>query len=354
MNEAERVAKELTASLLQRGAFADIGPSTALQPATTRGLVPAIADQVVEIAGIVVRGVGASDYDVDGERRPTCYVYVTHGIRRAKALERKVRDVQIRVRKIGRIQVRPELAAATIATGHSFRHGTRIACGSSIGLAGEGTAGTLGAIVAKSDGTHYCLSNNHVFGGCNHTPKGQPILAPSTIDVQPGSPPVVQFALFESLVELRSGDVNYVPTQKIDAAIASISDVNLVTSKQGSFYDTPASVRDPNLGERVKKVGRTTELTHGIVESRIPSLVPLPYKSRMFSAVVNYAEVWMVRKEGGEPFALPGDSGSLVVSAKGDASVGLLFAATLDGEYGIVSAIPEVLKHFSARLVTGL
>jgi hypothetical protein len=155
-------------------------------------------------------------------------------------------------------------------------------------------------------------------------------------------------------VELRSGDVNYVPTQKIDAAIASISDVNLVTSKQGSFYDTPASVRDPNLGERVKKVGRTTELTHGIVESRIPSLVPLPYKSRMFSAVVNYAEVWMVRKEGGEPFALPGDSGSLVVSAKGDASVGLLFAATLDGEYGIVSAIPEVLKHFSARLVTGL
>jgi hypothetical protein len=84
----------------------------------------------------------------------------------------------------------------------------------------------------------------------------------------------------------------------------------------------------------VKKFGRTTGFTQGIVEALINTPTAIPYKARLFSATVWVQEVWTVRATGGTAFALPGDSRSLVVTEDGTAAVGLVFAAGGAGDYG--------------------
>ncbi len=86
------------------------------------------------------------------------------------------------------------------------------------------------------------------------------------------------------------------------------------------------------------------------------NLVPwiLPYKTGKFSATVWFTDTWTVRADGADPFALPGDSGSLVVSEDGTSVVGLLFAVNNRGQYGIIMPIDQVLAAFGgATLVSG-
>ena len=99
---------------------------------------------------------------------------------------------------------------------------------------------------------------------------------------------------------------------------------------------------------RVKKVGRTTGLTFGTIEAHIVAPFPLPYKCKHFSAVVWFQGAWTVRADGAAPFALPGDSGSLVVTEDGASAVGLVFAASqgATGHYGILIPIDHVLNMF--------
>jgi hypothetical protein len=103
---------------------------------------------------------------------------------------------------------------------------------------------------------------------------------------------------------------------------------------------------------RVKKFGRTTGLTVGTVEA-VFTLAPVPYKSRYFSAMVYFDAVWTVLGEDGTSFALPGDSGSLVVTEDEKASVGLVFAAA-SGGYGIIVPMSHIVTCFGGlRLVHG-
>ena len=45
-----------------------------------------------------------------------------------------------------------------------------------------------------------------------------------------------------------------------------------------------------------------------------------------------------------DPFALPGDSGSLIVSEDANSAIGLLFALNNKGEYGIFVLIEDLLR----------
>ncbi|MDD5035215.1 MAG: hypothetical protein PHE55_10685 [Methylococcaceae bacterium] len=143
----------------------------------------------------------------------------------------------------------------------------------------------------------------------------------------------------------------------LDAAVASIANENTVTSWQGDEiegYDTPSAVVGLKSGLRVKKTGRTSALTVGIVEAFVPTPWILPYKSTKFSAVVWFKDTWTVRSADADPFALPGDSGSLVVAEDGSGAVGLLFAANSKGDYGIIVPIQEVLNACgNLQLVSG-
>ena len=141
---------------------------------------------------------------------------------------------------------------------------------------------------------------------------------------------------------------------RLDAAIAEAVDEDQLSSWQGdelSGYDTPSSTVDPSFDLRVKKVGRTTGATVGVCEAFVPTPWILPYKSGKFSATVWFSDTWTVRSDSPDPFALPGDSGSLVVTEDGLSTVGLLFAVNNKGEYGIIIPINSVLQEFGGAVL---
>lgn len=142
----------------------------------------------------------------------------------------------------------------------------------------------------------------------------------------------------------------------LDAAIASLDDPAIVSSWQGddAGYDTPGQTAAPFSGMKVKKIGRTTALTEGTVEAFVPTPWVLPYKFTKFNAVVWFSDTWTVKSDDQDPFALPGDSGSLIVTSDGASAVGLLFAVNNRGEYGIFMPIDQVLAAFgNLHLLSG-
>ncbi len=295
-------------------------------------------------AGLSVQGVGCD------ESNDRVYVYVTKGAKKAlDAISLNSEDIPVKVVNIGKTITRPESASSTIHRGNVFVKNNRIACGSSCQPTGEMYTGTFGAITTK-DGSLFALSNNHVFSACNHIPKGQPIMSPSNMDCGPNIIAPREIARHSGLIELRSGAPEFVPTTSIDAAYAEITP-EAVSSWQGGDdgYDTPASTTRLSVGMSVKKVGRTTGLTHGIVESVVPDYLSIPYQCKKFTATVWFQNIWMV-KAVGDLFALCGDSGSLVVTEDGMTTVGLLFAATKKGDYGYVIPIDSILESLQMQL----
>lgn len=352
-SQMARTAEQLAAEFLKNGSFEAVG--SPLDSRTVATIWPASAEAGMNIAeyglaGLSVQAVGhASGADEDA-----VYVYVTRGSKAALARLSGERDnVNIRVVNLGKLVNRPEAVAAAGAKGHAYERDSRIACGSSCAPAGESYSGTFGALVT-SDGALMALSNNHVFAACNHVAVGQPILAPSAADASPDMPAPRQLCRHSKIAELRSGTPVLVPPMRLDAAVAVVPDDSVVSSWQGDEcdgYDTPTHVVDPVPGLGVKKFGRTSGLTHGVVEAHISTLMWLPYKNRHFSSTVWFTDVWTVKPAQGEHFALPGDSGSLVVSDDERSAVGLIFAAASKGEYGIMVPISTVLSELSLTLV---
>jgi endonuclease G, mitochondrial len=126
------------------------------------------------------------------------------------------------------------------------------------------TAGTAGCVVYDVDtGTPYVLSNWHVLNGPCGKP-GDPIVQPGTYDDNRISQNVVG-----RLVRSYLGVAG-------DCAIASIEQRRLVPE----IFDLKVAVArigEPDLGDRVVKSGRTTDVTYGIVK-RIHVTVAIDYE----------------------------------------------------------------------------
>ena len=258
---------------------------------------------------------------------------------------------------MGMVTVRPDAAASATNHGHLFERNARIACGSSCAPTSENCSGTLGALVRRTGSRQiYLLSNNHVFSGCNHVPKDQPILAPSNADGSPTMRAPGEIGRHDLIHELRSGSPNFISPCEADLALARATNEEIITSWQGddaNGYDTPAAIASPASQMRVKKFGRTTGLTSGLVEARITAPTPVNYNARHFKGVVWFSNVWTVLGIGG-PFALQGDSGSLVVAEDGTKAVGLVFAASNSGDYGWIVPMPTVAASFDGlQFVSG-
>ena len=353
---ARVVAEQLAGEFLKGGNYE--APGAAMDAHTLASILPAAAAAgafphfaETGFAGLAVQAVGYTA----GAAEESVIVYVTRGSKRSlDKLSTNASGVPIRAVQLGKLIVKPEMAATAAARGKVYERNGRIACGSSCAPAGENYAGTFGAL-AQRDGELMILSNNHVFAACNHVPVGQPILAPSAMDARPELPAPRELCRHADIVELRSGTPTLVPLTRCDAAVARVPDGNLVSSWQGddhSGYDTPVTPIAPQADLRVKKVGRTTGLTSGVVEALITSPWPLPYKNRNFAATVWFTDIWTIRAEDSGPFALPGDSGSLVVTEGGDAAVGLLFATSSKGETGFIAPIATVLQELNLNLTS--
>ena len=354
-SKARLLAIQLASDFLRKGNFESVGSPMSeraierIMPAATNIESPYY--EAYGLSGLAIQSVGYAH----GADEESVNVYVTRGSRRSlNEIPQEIDGVKVRAVNLGRPTVKPEASAATRTRGIVYDYHGKIACGSSCAPAGENYAGTFGALVSRN-GAMMALSNNHVFAACNHVLVGQPILAPSAIDARPGIPAPRQFCQHAEIIELRSGTPTLVPLVRSDAAIGVITDANLVSSWQGDSvggYDTPAQIAEPVAGMPVKKFGRTTGLTYGIIESLIPTPMALPYKSRHFVATVWFENIWTVRvHESSDAFALPGDSGSLVVAEDNSYAIGLLFASTNKGDYGFIAPIGTVLADLDLSLV---
>lgn len=348
---ADNVAKTLAAKFLENGNYEALGAS--LSDRSVREFASAAATRAIDqtfyeedgFAGLSVQSVGWTR----GAEEERVVIYVTKGSQRSlKQLPEDVDGIKVDARVMGRLRVTTRPAMASGYGSHFYLRGDRIACGSSVAPSGEDYAGTLGAFASGSQG-RVAISNNHVFAACNHTPVGMPILSPASMDARPDRASPREVCRFKDMCELRSGVPALVPPGTLDAAIGSVNDQAMISSWQGDEadgYDTPATTIEPSAGMRVKKFGRTTGLTEGTIEAFLPTPWVLPYKSTRFNSQVWLQDSWTVRGDDGDPFALGGDSGSLIVTEDGQNAVGLLFAVNSRGLYGIFCPIDAVLAHF--------
>lgn len=209
------------------------------------------------------------------------------------------------------------------------------------------TAGTLGCLV-KIKGKIHILSNNHVLANSNEGAVGDFILQPGTYDggrhdesTHPGQTcknPDHCIAVLKKYIPIDfSGKRN-----TVDAGVALPFDKNLVRPEILNIGRVKGIVK-AERNSFVKKSGRTTQLTHGVITDTHGSFW-INYDAHR----ALFVDQIVVRGLGTKPFSDGGDSGSLVVDDKNRA-VGLLFAGSPTTT--IVNKIENVLKALKAKIV---
>lgn len=105
-------------------------------------------------------------------------------------------------------------------------------------------------------------------------------------------------------------------------------------------------------GMRVKKWGRSSELTIGVVDYKIQMPMSISFSGQHLSGILYVKNIWAVRGDGEEAFSTGGDSGSLVVTENHSHAVGLVFAG--NDKISYVLPIQAVLDAFDVQLVSGI
>lgn len=230
------------------------------------------------------------------------------------------------------------------------------------------TAGTFGAVVIDEETEEECImSNNHVLANSNDAEEHDPIYQPGphdggdaddligfldrfvpilfstdtpTCPIATGIAKALNFlaravgASHRLNVEKQQEAYNYV-----DAAIARPTTDSLITSEIMNI-GIPQGVREAQLGDAVKKMGRTTGYTEDTL-----NIVGLTVQ-------VAYGEgkVATFRGQNGSgSMSAGGDSGSLILDADNNA-VGLLYAGS--DQMTIWTPIQLVQQYLKVKLVT--
>jgi hypothetical protein len=231
-----------------------------------------------------------------------------------------------------------------------YQRNTRpLLIGASVGHV-DVTAGTIGAFV-KRGATTCLLSNNHVLANEDRGRAGDRILQRAAYDG--GRQPADRAARLRYWVKLKKTGINFV-----DAAVAEIdADVAFDASRLRELVSGmdrrliglgPAFIDE---GEAVYKIGRTT----GSTEGRITAF-------DLDNVIVNYDQGNLrfdnqieIEGVGRSPFSDGGDSGSLIVNAKMQATALLFAGGDSGGSNGLgltyASPIARVLTDLKATLL---
>jgi hypothetical protein len=199
-------------------------------------------------------------------------------------------------------------------------------------------AGTLGAIVTdNASGKHMMLSNFHVMCIDTTYAVGNTMTQPSRVDGSSCPGGVVGTLARQSL------------GGKVDCAVADITGTRGTTCEIVDI-GLVAGQAVPILGQKVRKRGRTTTLTYGVVDS-IHLTVTINYGAGI-------GNITLTDQIGVKPdtahnakFGDHGDSGSVVVD-DGRKVVGLYFAGDPTG-YGVANPIAAVLAALNVSLCVG-
>jgi hypothetical protein len=227
--------------------------------------------------------------------------------------------------------------AAELFTGTS----NPLAAGVGVGNVIDNNVGTIGALVRRRQSNAIALlSNSHVLARDGLADLGEEIVQPALPDGGvAGTDLVGRLARFASFTFSNTGYPNVV-----DAAIAELDAARQRSDGIRLLGEGPTGVTS-NLrrGMHVHKVGRTSDLTTGIIQDVHFKLHFQLRKSKTRRTRVGFRDQVMCSR-----FTEKGDSGSLVLSSSGRA-VGLHFAGSLSAS--IFNRIPAVLDALDVDLV---
>jgi hypothetical protein len=189
------------------------------------------------------------------------------------------------------------------------------------------TAGTLGAAVYDVlGGGQLLLSNWHVLCGSPDCVQGEEIVQPGVFDG--GATPKDTVAMLE----------RFAHTDRVDAAVAAVNGQRFLRDAIPGI-GLVRSIGGATLGTRVRKSGRTTGVTIGVVDDVSADVT--------VSGLMFRDQISVVRDDE-DVIVAGGDSGSLVVDEQ-NLAVGLLFGGRVDGSRWIANQIQDVVDALQIR-----
>jgi len=229
---------------------------------------------------------------------------------------------------------------------HVTRTGRIRACarpaqgGDSIGHP-NGITGTLGALVEDKNQEKYILSCNHVIADVNRGKKG-------TDDIwQPGRKDSGKAKdKIGTLYDFKTLNLGGTVSNDIDAAICTPASSGNVAPGMRTLGKFSGIHVDPPLKTKVRKEGRTTKVTDGVL------------RMKKLSVIVTYADgndalfenqFAIIGSSMKTYFAEQGDSGAIVIDDANQA-VGLLIADSDGLDVAYANPIQPVLDYFGVTL----
>ena len=211
-------------------------------------------------------------------------------------------------------------------------------------------SGTLGALVQDRKGRVYILSNNHVLARTNRGHKGEPISQPGLVDADCE----LSFdSVVATLTKRLSIHFGLQPRNVADAAIAEI--LPNAVDPSGNILgigNVANGTVEPTVGLAVKKSGRTSGVTHGVIAAvEVSILVDYDKQCGIGSRTAGYMHQIRISPSNFGSFSQGGDSGSLVVEDTGTCprAVGLLFAG--GGSDTFANPIAPILSKLKLSMV---
>ena len=202
-------------------------------------------------------------------------------------------------------------------------------------------SGTAGLIISdkKRPNSRYILSNNHVLVN-NNSARPSVTLQPGGADGGTVKRDTVGFV--NRFVKLRKNRPNF-----LDAATSKPLRRNLLFPAYAVYGKVPGFVRTYKIGDRFKKVGRTSGIVTGKVES-LHTDIQVDYGDYGNLGTITFKNQSVIR--GKRPVSLSGDSGSVWLTRRGNLAAAVNFAGSDGGHLSIAYPVEWFMKVFGTRV----
>jgi hypothetical protein len=199
----------------------------------------------------------------------------------------------------------------------------------------EVAAGTVGWYFVAEDGVLLVASDNHVWAKENQGKKGDLLAQPGLYDGGDPSKDVL-YTLYDFIpIDFSPNALN-----TVDVAVATPSDYTMVYMNILNVGGITGK-RIPNEGEKVRKFGRTTLLTEGVVIDTSATL-----QVEYDTGTATFTDIIVMQ---GALTSQAGDSGSPAFTEQQE-FVGLLFGGSEDGKTSVICKYTNIEAQLTQRL----
>ncbi len=200
-------------------------------------------------------------------------------------------------------------------------------------------SGTAGLIVTNYQGNKlFVASNNHVLNKNNSSGYSETVQPGGADSGKSGGDRIGRMYRY---VKLRKYN-NY-----LDAAISIPLNNSLLTPKYAVIGKIKGHYANYRIGWKFIKVGRTTGLVGGVVES-INTDVKVNYGKYGGLGVIQFKNQTIIRSN--RAISLPGDSGSVWLHSKNYYATAVNYAGTPDGKLSVSYPIHWLMQAFGTRV----